>query len=288
MEPYSVYVPQLLPRRESFVAGPRSCPGCGQASASRIIGKAIELHRGRIYGPPRLQIETAMLPYERWPEFGKRRGLKKVHDAGKLRNVLALAGDAGTFAEMLPHIIAAREKNRRLLYVCFMNEAGIERSAQAPAGACGPDRTKTLSQRFAEIRGLIHRVEKIEPDFLATACPSYPYDLMEKTASALDCPGISVLAVLVPCPTGCLYEAALSVQSGRMAVESGIFPLYQVRTGEAVVMCTQAERPVADYVRLQQVCPRPHPDEVARVQRDADRLRRSLKKASKATSQNMR
>jgi pyruvate ferredoxin oxidoreductase beta subunit len=243
------------------------------------------MHRNRFRGTAGVRVEAAVLPYARWPEFGGTRRVAQGRSTDKKRTVLALAGDAGAFEDMLPHIVAARSQARRLLCICFMNEAGIARTVSGTAtGRCAPDTVVPPAQRFAGMQAVMRAMQKLQPEFMATACPSYPFDLLEKVGAALQCSGVSLLAVLTPCPTGCLYDAAMSVHSGRLAVQSGFFPLYQRLNSGAYSVSRQPQRPVADYLRLQQVCPRPQPDAVSRVQRDVDALRRTLQKASKRTA----
>jgi pyruvate ferredoxin oxidoreductase beta subunit len=58
--------------------------------------------------------------------------------------------------------------------------------------------------------------------------------------------------VLSVCPTGWRSAPDLSVRLGRLAVETGVFPLYEIENGEYRMSLEPPKlRPVEDYLRLQ-------------------------------------
>jgi len=58
--------------------------------------------------------------------------------------------------------------------------------------------------------------------------------------------------VHVPCPTGWYTDSADSIKVGRLAVETGIFPLYEIENGVVTnVMKPKKRLPVEDYLRTQ-------------------------------------
>jgi len=67
--------------------------------------------------------------------------------------------------------------------------------------------------------------------YVATACPSYPFDLIDKVRRGMESEGNSYIHILSPCPVGWDYESEMSVAIGRLAVESMVFPLYEVVAG---------------------------------------------------------
>ena len=64
--------------------------------------------------------------------------------------------------------------------------------------------------------------------------------------------GARYLHVMVPCPLGWGSASELTIRLARLAVESGLFPLFEAEHGE-VVSVTRIRRkvPVEDYVRPQ-------------------------------------
>ena len=88
--------------------------------------------------------------------------------------------------------------------------------------------------------------------YVATACPSYPFDLMEKVRKGANTPGPSYVHILSVCPTGWRCAPDLAIKVGRMAVETGIFPLYEVVDGSYRMTIEVPElRPVQDYLKMQ-------------------------------------
>jgi pyruvate ferredoxin oxidoreductase beta subunit len=61
-----------------------------------------------------------------------------------------------------------------------------------------------------------------------------------------------MLIALAPCPTGWGFDPQLSVEIGRLAVKTGIWPLKEYVDGEVVHTRVPRERaPVEDYLKLQ-------------------------------------
>ena len=264
MDRFSVFAPRLLPAAEPFVSALRSCPGCGQALAVRIIGKALTDHGRFPYGGVQPGVNVAAFPYADWQTFPPRQAQpseSKIDTA----QVRAVAGESGAFEDMFSLLQDAKRSGSRLCVVCFFNEAGIERHGSISASNYNHDSIKNYSARLEGMYLILDRVRSSRPDFMATACASYPFDLIEKVRGAL-ASRISFLAVFVPCPTGCLYDASLGLRSGRKAVQTGFFPLYQ-RAGGMTTITLEPKPllPVAAYMAMQQAY-MVSPDETARVQ----------------------
>jgi len=280
MDRFSVFAPKLLPKTEGFLPAVRSCPGCGQAASVRLIGKAMTHYRKIPYGSHGPGLHASAVPYNQW-KYPPSRKAGHALPAPDTDNVTAAAGESGTFSDGFHLLQQARVKRKRFLYICLFNESGLERHKTASEPCYTHDRTKGFLQRFHHIRSIIETVQDIGPEYLATACPSYPFDLIEKVHAALDTEGISFIAVLAPCPSGCRYEPSLSLESGRRAVESGLFPLYRVEDGiltGSVPVCRPL--PVTEYVKLQPRAAETHRDEIAQLQREADKLAVLTKKIS--------
>jgi len=88
--------------------------------------------------------------------------------------------------------------------------------------------------------------------YVATACPSYPFDFYEKLKKGLEVKGKTYIHILCPCPVGWQFDPELTVKIGRWAVESRIFPLYEVNGGSyRLTVTTPKPRAVADYLKIQ-------------------------------------
>jgi pyruvate/2-oxoacid:ferredoxin oxidoreductase beta subunit len=90
-------------------------------------------------------------------------------------------------------------------------------------------------------------------DYTATACPSHAFDLMDKIRKAWDCAGSAFVHILCPCPVAWGFEAENTVKIGRRAVESLVFPLYEIAQGYYKITCEDKNpQSVAAYAKAQQ------------------------------------
>jgi pyruvate ferredoxin oxidoreductase beta subunit len=274
MDRYSVFAPKLLPAAEDFVAGLRSCPGCGRAMAVRIIAKALAHSRRYPYGSPAVQVRDSELPYSGWRLFDGK-SLAPAPEAAADR-IAAAAGEASSLGQGIALCAEARKKKQPFLYICFFNESGIERHSASAGPGYYPDRTCGILQRFEKMQACLEKAKAAKPDYFATACPAYPFDCVEKVSAALRCGGTGFIGVLVPCPTGCLYDPALSLESGKRAVDTGLFPLYQLEQG-VFTLTVAATAPASSYTELQPLVPAVSGRELEHIQRLADKNLRGLR-----------
>jgi pyruvate ferredoxin oxidoreductase beta subunit len=155
-----------------------------------------------------------------------------------------------------------KEKNPKdTLYICFDNEC-IE----------GKIDKQALIKRQPAIA--------LANDFkyVATACPSHPFDLIEKVIKAWEAAGNSYVHILCPCPIAWEFPFENTVRVGRMAVEARLFPLYEV-AGEFYHITVEEPkpRPVADYIKQQQRFLHWKQAQTAALQAEVDTLYAQLK-----------
>jgi pyruvate/2-oxoacid:ferredoxin oxidoreductase beta subunit len=166
--------------------------------------------------------------------------------------VVAWAGDGGTFDIGLQSMSAAAERNEDVLYVCYDNEAymntGIQRSGATPALAWTSN-SPSKQNRKKDLDGIMaaHRIP-----YFATVSPGFRDDMVAKMRRAIATRGFRMLHALSPCPPGWKMDEGLGLAAARLAVETRVFPLYEVTDG-AVWRETlhPPRRPVAEYLRLQ-------------------------------------
>jgi pyruvate ferredoxin oxidoreductase beta subunit len=131
---------------------------------------------------------------------------------------------------------------------------GIQRSSATPFGAAtttSPVGKQSIGQMsWKKNMPAIAAAHNIP--YVATACPSYPFDLIEKVKKGAETPGPAYVHILSVCPTGWRCPTDLTVRMGRLAVETGIFSLYEVENGQYKLNFDFPElRPVTDYMKLQ-------------------------------------
>lgn len=276
MDKFSVFVPKLLPEHEFFAPGHRACVGCGEALAVRHVCKALDRDTIVVNATGCMEIVASPLPETSWElpwihtlfentaavASGVEAGLKAMMRKEELPqskiSVVAIAGDGGTSDIGLQALSGALERGHHLLYCCFDNEAymntGIQRSSATPFGAStttSPAGKVSIGQvTWKKNMPAIAAAHNIP--YVATACPSYPFDLMDKVRRALNCGGPAYMHIISPCPTGWRCAPDISVRIGRLAVETGIFPLYEVVNGEYKLSMNFPQlRPVKEYLKLQ-------------------------------------
>jgi pyruvate ferredoxin oxidoreductase beta subunit/2-oxoisovalerate ferredoxin oxidoreductase beta subunit len=146
--------------------------------------------------------------------------------------VICWAGDGGTYDIGMATLSAAAERNEDLIYFCYDNEiygnTGGQRSSATPAAARTTTTPRGKSEGKKEIIEIMaaHRVP-----YAASLSIAHPDDFRDKVRKALDIPGFRFFLIHAPCPTGWKTEPAETVELVRLAVRSGVFPLYEVYDG---------------------------------------------------------
>jgi pyruvate ferredoxin oxidoreductase beta subunit len=306
METYAVYVPRLLPQKDFFAPGHRACIGCGEALAVRLVTKT--LGRNVIISNATGCMEVVSTPYPtsswRVPWIhtlfenasavasGVERALEILNKKGKRTDkpkVVAMGGDGGTSDIGLQSLSGAWERGHNFLYVCYDNEAymntGIQRSSATPFGAStttSPAGKFSIGQtswkKNLPAIAVAHNIP-----YVATACPSYPFDLIEKVKKAVAIPGPTYLHVLSVCPTGWRHPTDMTIRVGRLAVETGVFPLYEVENGTyKLSMDLPKLRPIRDYMSAQGRFRHLPEEEVDRIQERVISEYEKLKKKAEA------
>lgn len=161
-------------------------------------------------------------------------GLAAIRDInGESGQVIVWAGDGGTYDIGMATLSAAAERNERIIYICYDNEiygnTGGQRSSATPAGA---RTTTTPGGKTEEKKDIIRIMAAHGIPYAATLSIAHPEDFRRKMLTALGTEGMSFLLIHSPCPTGWKSEPGDSIQLVRIAVDSGLFPLYEVFDGK--------------------------------------------------------
>lgn len=146
--------------------------------------------------------------------------------------VVAWAGDGGTYDIGLATLSAAAERDDDFIYICYDNEiygnTGGQRSSATPPGA---RTTTTPFGKNEEKKDILAIVAAHRVPYAASLSIAHPEDFARKVKTAIHTRGFRFLLMHSPCPTGWKSEPAESVQLVRTAVRSGLFPLYEVWDG---------------------------------------------------------
>ena len=226
--------------------GNTNCGGCGMSTGLTMLGRALEAagdsctlvipaccgivtagaYPTTSYGVPVIATTFASAA-------ATASGVAAIRDLnGEPGQVICWAGDGGTYDIGLATLSAAAERNENLIYICYDNEiygnTGGQRSSATPAGA----RTSTTPFGKAEGKKDImsimtaHRIP-----YAATLSVAHPEDVARKIETALSMKGFRFLLMHSPCPTGWKSEPEDSIELVRIAVASGLFPVYEVFDG---------------------------------------------------------
>jgi len=171
---------------------------------------------------------------------------------------VAVAGDGGTSDIGIQALSGAFERRHNFLYLCFDNEAymntGIQRSSATPYGAStttAPAGKFSIGQTTWK-KNLPEIAAAHNIPYVATASPGYPFDLMNKVKKGAEVNGPAYVHLLSPCPTGWRSPSNLSVKLGKLAVETAIFPLYEVEHGRYKLNVDPPKlKPVEEYLKPQ-------------------------------------
>jgi pyruvate ferredoxin oxidoreductase beta subunit len=271
-----LYAPNVIPKEEYAVPGHRACQGCGEILALRFALKALGRNTILTMATGCMEIISTPFPTTDWTlpwihvafenaaavASGVDIGLKILMKKGKLKkddiNIVAIGGDGGTSDIGLQALSGAFERHHKFIYICVDNEAymntGIQRSSSTPFGAMtttSPPGKLSMGQSTWK-KNMVKIAVAHNIPYAATASPSYPFDFIEKLKKAKMADGPAYLHVLSVCPTGWRTASDLSIRYGRLAVESGVFPLYEVENNKYRLSLNPAPlRPVTDYFKGQ-------------------------------------
>lgn len=270
--------------------GHMGCPGCGLAVAMRLVLKALGPRTIVVIIPSCEAVVSGTFPYTalRLPAFHSAfliaaptaaaisRALQIRGEEGI--TVCAFAGDGGTFDIGIQALSGAAERNEDFLYVCLDNEAymntGIQASSSTPECAwtvTTPKGKTGKKKRFMEIMAA-HSIP-----YAATATIGYPDDLMEKVRKAKERKGTRFIHVLTPCPTGWRMAEDLTAVVSMLAVETKVFPLYEIIDGEHYRITRLPKGlPVREYLSIQGRYVHLTEEKIAEIQADVDKNWRRL------------
>jgi pyruvate ferredoxin oxidoreductase beta subunit len=276
MEKYAVYVPKLIQKKEKFAPGHRACIGCGEALAVRLAFKAIDNNVVVANATGCMEIVASQIPLSTWyvpwihtlfentaamasgMEAGFKAMRRKGYNVPEGTKVVGIAGDGATSDIGIQALSGAMERGHDFTYLCFDNEAymntGIQRSSATPFGAVtttSPAGKKSIGQ-FSWKKNMPEIAVAHNIPYVATATPSYPFDLMDKVRRAVATKGPSYVHILSVCPTGWRSATNTVIKQGRLAVETGMFPLYEVVNGQyKMSLDLPTLRPLKDYLKMQ-------------------------------------
>ena len=259
--------PLSISDRDYFKPGHLGCPGCGAAIAIKFALKALGEKTimvipascaSIIVGPFPLSAVTIPILHTAFATAGATAsGVRAALDikGDTETTVLSWAGDGGTFDIGFQSLSGAVERNEDCIFVCYDNEAymntGVQRSSSTPYGVRttttpGEDWKKTRKKNIMETMAA-HRIP-----YAASASIAFPEDMIAKFQRAREKKGgARFIHIFASCTTGWGAPSDMSVKIARLAVQTNIFPLYEIENGTRYTLNYRGDRPVEDYLQTQ-------------------------------------
>ncbi len=238
--------PVNLTSEEFIYPGNRACSGCGLSTLYRIGLKALGRDSIFVVPPSCLTVMQGLYPIAATQipclnvtfastaaaASGVRAALKvRKKDSTK---VVAWAGDGGTSDIGIQSLSAAIERGEDFLYICYDNEAymntGVQRSGTTPQGTITTN--TPIKGKIQKNKDLPRIIAAHNPTYVATCSAAYPLDFYNKIIKAIGLKGMKYIHIHTPCPSGWGMAERLSITVGKMAVNAGLYDLYEVENGK--------------------------------------------------------
>ncbi|MFW5955880.1 MAG: pyruvate synthase subunit PorB [Halorhabdus sp.] len=272
---------QLEHGEELWNPGHRACAGCGPALAMKYITEAAGENTIVTNATGCMEVVSTPYPESSWGTSyihnifenaaSVAAGVEAAYQAFDRRdpehldvsdeddvNIIAIGGDGATADIGFRALSGMMERGHDVTYIMYDNEAymntGVQRSSQTPFGAStttspagresiGNDTNKKDMASIAAAHGV---------EYVATASISNPHDFKQKVEEALSRDGPKFLHVYAPCPVGWSYESAKTVEMAELAVETGLFPVFEMEHGEITsVKKIRDRKPIREWLELQ-------------------------------------
>jgi pyruvate ferredoxin oxidoreductase beta subunit len=273
----------IAQKPDLFLSGHRACAGCAPATVLRLIMKATRGPTIVTNATGCMEVSSTIYPYTSWAApwlhtafetagsnaSGIEAALKILRKKGRIKDeqvdVIAFAGDGGTYDIGIQALSGAVERGHDFLFVLYDNEAymntGIQRSGGTPYGA-----STTTSQAGSAVPGKLEQKKPIadimvahDMPYVATASPYYWKDLIMKARKGIEVNGPAFMHVFAPCPRGWRSEPSKSIELSKLAVETCVFPLWEAVNGDyqlstpskMIALAPQKKKPVKEYLQAQ-------------------------------------
>lgn len=270
--------------------GHRLCAGCGESIIARLVLKAIRGPTMVTSATGCLEVATTIFPYTAWrlpwihsafenaaaTASGMEAAWRAMRRKGRgplakyeTLDIVAFAGDGGTYDIGIQALSGALERGHDFTYVLLDNEAymntGIQRSGGTPFAAATT--TSPAGRVIPGKREWKKPIDEIviahEVPYVATLSAAWPMDVMRKARRAFEAEGPAFLHAIIPCARGWRYPPERTIEVSRLAVQTCVFPLWECRREEgrpvyqlsaasaAITRRPEAKKPVEEYLKLQ-------------------------------------
>jgi pyruvate ferredoxin oxidoreductase beta subunit len=267
----------LAKMEDRLVAGHGMCLGCGIPLIFKVVLRATEDPIIIANATGCLEVCTTIFPRTSWNMTwvhsafenaastiaGVEAMYKSLKRQGKIPKdksikFLGVGGDGGTYDIGLQALSGTMERGHDVVYLCYDNNAyantGGQRSSATPLGA-----SATTSPAGAQSPGKLQWRKDLTKvlaahniPYVAQASPTRWQDLYNKAKKAFEVEGPAFLNVLCLCPTEWKYEESKGIELAKTAVDTCVWPLYEVENGKYKINYKPKEKkPVLEWIKPQ-------------------------------------
>jgi len=237
--------------------GHRACPGCAGPLANKFILDVLGKNTiffgtgGCGHGYPVKTVPCFSLHFS-----GVGAGASGISYAleikGRSNLTVASFGGDGSLDIGLGKLSACAHRNDNMIHFTYDNEAFMNTGGQSSQltefGARTPT-TPAGNRVYKKDVPMIMAHHRIP--YLATATIAYVGDFKRKIRRASEMQGFKYVHVLNPCPSGWGFPPEKTVEISKLAVETGIWPLYEIEAGQVRINSKPPLKPLKDYLSLQ-------------------------------------
>jgi pyruvate ferredoxin oxidoreductase beta subunit len=275
-----------IPTEELFKGGALTCAGCGPMIGLKLVLKALGKKTIIISSSGCLTL-TATYPYSPYKVPWLHLAIENAGAAAtgvlmgmrsqkkeKNVNVVCYSGDGATYDIGFQSLSGMSERYENIIYICYNNSTyantGYQQSAATPLGA---ETSTTPPGKELKIGNVMPRKNMARimaahgMPYVATACVSYPIDFIQKLQKAAKINGPKFIDLLCPCPPGWDFETSETVEMGRLMVQSGLWPLFEVDNKQFRISMKPQMIPIEEAFKKQQRFSHLKPEHIKEIQR---------------------
>ncbi|MCX6818696.1 MAG: thiamine pyrophosphate-dependent enzyme [Candidatus Aenigmarchaeota archaeon] len=199
--------------KKVVLKGTVACPGCGPQLGLKVALQLIDnCTLVTSSGCMRLIMKALSVPcfHGGLNAIAAAAGISKSTE----NTVLCFIGD-GALSANLGALQAAAERNDNMICICYNNQ-----------GYCNLNKPFQSITEFARF---------VKAPYVATAAISHLEDYISKIKKASSMTGFRFIDLLSPCPVTMKIDSSNTMVVGKLAVETGVWPLYEIVEGRLTV-----------------------------------------------------
>jgi pyruvate ferredoxin oxidoreductase beta subunit len=235
-----------------LLPGHSACAGCGQLSAVQSVMRALSDETIIVNATGCLEVTTSKFPESAWNlswlhslfanTSSVASGIKAALKSQKNQKtkVVVQAGDGGTYDIGMGQISGMWERNDHVLYICYDTEAYSNTGIQASSSTSYGANTTTTPAGQESIGSKSHKKDMIGIalahglKYVAQSVTGFPDDIENKVKKALKIKGSTYIQILSPCIPGWKIKSDEAAYVGKLAVETGLYPLLEYIDGKLI------------------------------------------------------